>query len=112
MIVSYNQKMDKDCIFCKIANKEIPSSIVYEDDKFFAFLDNKPQALGHTLIIPKEHFTWMTDVPDKIIGDIFVTVKSLMKKFIEEKNCEFVKIKVIGKDVPHFHIHLIPQYKG
>ena len=114
MILPYNSIMNEhkeNCIFCKIINKEIPSSFTYEDDKFVAFLDIEPQSDGHTLLIPKAHYPWMTDVPDEIIGDIFIVTKKLMRKLMVEKNCEFVKIKVIGKDVPHFHIHLIPQYK-
>lgn len=101
--------MDK-CIFCKIAQGEIPSTKVYEDDKFFAFLDINPESEGHTLLIPKDHYVWMQDAPDEIISEIFVVAKQLMKKLIEEKKCEFVRIKVIGKDVPHFHIHLVPEY--
>lgn len=101
--------MDK-CIFCKIAQGEIPSTKVYEDGKFFAFLDINPESDGHTLIIPKDHYVWMQDAPDEIISEIFVVAKQLMKKLIEEKKCEFVRIKVIGKDVPHFHIHLVPEY--
>jgi len=101
--------MDK-CIFCKIAQGEIPSTKVYEDEKFFAFLDINPESDGHTLLIPKDHYVWMQDAPDEIISEIFVVAKQLMKKLIEEKKCEFVRIKVIGKDVPHFHIHLVPEY--
>lgn len=101
----------ENCVFCKIINKEIPTNFTYEDHKFVAFLDINPKSDGHTLLIPKEHHVWMQETPDEIVGEIFITAKKLMQKLIEEKNCEFVKVKVIGKDVPHFHIHLIPQYK-
>lgn len=99
-----------NCIFCKIIKGEIPCAKIYEDDKFFAFLDINPESDGHTLLIPKEHFVWMQDTPDEIISEIFITAKKLMKKLITEKGCEFVRLKIIGKDVPHFHIHLIPEY--
>ncbi|NCU28299.1 MAG: HIT domain-containing protein [Candidatus Moranbacteria bacterium] len=101
--------MDK-CIFCKIAQGEIPSTKVYEDEKFFAFLDINPESDGHTLLIPKDHYVWMQDAPDELVGEIFITAKKLMQKLIDEKKCEFVRVKVIGKDVPHFHIHLVPEY--
>ncbi len=101
--------MDK-CIFCKIAQGEIPSTKVYEDEKFFAFLDINPESDGHTLIIPKDHYVWMQDAPDELLGEAFVVAKKLMQKLINDKKCEFVKVKVIGKDVPHFHIHLVPEY--
>lgn len=101
-----------DCIFCKIINKEIPANFTYEDDKFVAFLDINPKTEGHTLLIPKEHHVWMQETPDQIVGEIFITAKKLMQKLIQEKNCEFVRVEIIGKDVPHFHIHLIPQYKN
>jgi len=100
-----------NCIFCKIINKEIPSNFTYKDENFISFLDINPKTDGHTLLIPKKHYTWMQETPDEIVGEIFVTAKKLMQKLIEEKGCEYVKVKVIGKDVPHFHIHLIPQYK-
>ncbi len=102
--------MDNNCIFCKIAKGEIPSTKIYEDDKFIAFLDINPESEGHALLIPKEHFPWMQDAPDMLVGEIFTIAKNLMQKLINEKNCEYVRIKVVGKDVPHFHIHLIPEY--
>lgn len=101
-----------NCIFCKISKGEIPSTKVYEDEKFFAFLDINPESEGHTLLIPKSHYVWMQDAPDDLLGEIFVVAKKLMQKLIDEKNCEFVKVKVVGKDVPHFHIHLVPEYKA
>lgn len=99
-----------NCIFCKISKREIPCTKVYEDEKFFAFLDINPESEGHTLLVPKEHYVWMQDTPDALVGEIFVVAKNLMQKLIDEKKCEFVRVKVIGKDVPHFHIHLVPEY--
>jgi len=99
-----------NCIFCKIVKGELPSTKIYEDEKFLAFLTIEPETEGHTLLIPKEHYVWMQDTPDELLGEAFVVAKKLMQKLIDEKKCEFVKIKVIGKDVPHFHIHLVPEY--
>lgn len=102
--------MNENCIFCKIINNNIPSSKVYEDNKFLAFLDIHPVSKGHTLLIPKQHYEWMIETPDELISDIYKKAKELMIKIKEENNCEYVKLSVIGKDVPHFHIHLIPEY--
>lgn len=102
--------MNENCIFCKIIKGEIPSSKIYEDANFIAFLDIHPVSKGHTLLIPKEHYVWMVETPDEIIESIYKKAKELMIKIKDENNCEFVKLSVVGKDVPHFHIHLIPEY--
>ncbi len=99
-----------NCIFCKIIKGEIPSNKIYEDEKFLAFLDINPESKGHTLLIPKDHYEWIQDTPDELISEIFVVAKKIIKDLIKETDCQFVKVKVIGKDVPHFHIHLIPEY--
>ncbi len=102
--------MNENCIFCKIISNEIPSSKVYEDDKFLAFLDIHPVSNGHTLLIPKSHHEWMVDAPDELISEIYKVAKKLMIEMKDKNNCEYVKLSVVGKDVPHFHIHLIPEY--
>ena len=99
-----------NCIFCKIIKGEIPSNKIYEGEKFLAFLDINPESKGHTLLIPKDHYEWIQDTPDELISEIFVVAKKIIKDLIKETGCQFVKVKVIGKDVPHFHIHLIPEY--
>ena len=106
----YMDKTNENCIFCKIAKKEIPSSIVYEDDKFFGFLDISPVVKGHVLLIPKEHHVWMHEVPDELLAESFLTTKKLMKAMRKGLGCDYVQITIIGKDVPHFHIHLIPRH--
>jgi len=97
------------CVFCKIANGEIPSSKVYEDVNFVAFLDIHPVSDGHLLIIPKQHIIWMQDAGDEIISGIFKLAKKLMRALKKGVNCDYVMISIVGKDVPHFHIHLIPR---
>ncbi len=99
-----------NCIFCKIANKEIPSQTVYEDDKCLAFLDIHPYQEGHTLLVPKSHNQWMTDVPDEELAYLFQTAKKIMKGLKTAMNADFVSLGVVGVDVPHFHIHLNPRY--
>lgn len=97
-----------DTIFGKIIRGEIPATKVYEGDDFLAFLDINPVTKGHTLVIPKEQYTWIQDVPDELLGAIFIKAKELILAIKEATSCEFVEVVVQGKDVPHFHIHLIP----
>lgn len=103
--------MEKEnCIFCKIIKNEIPSEKVYEDEKIFAFMDIKPVSEGHILLIPKEHTPWMQDVSDETIEYIFKKAKNLMQVLKQSLNCDFVQLSIVGEEIPHFHIHLIPRY--
>ncbi|NTW22047.1 HIT domain-containing protein [Candidatus Falkowbacteria bacterium] len=99
-----------DCIFCKIVKGEIPSAKIYEDDKVFAFLDINPVNYGHTLVIPKEHHQMMQDVPDDLLAYCYVQAKKLMIKIKAGLEADYVSVSVVGLDVPHFHIHLIPRF--
>lgn len=99
-----------DTIFTKIINREIPATIVFEDDTSLGFLDIGPVAKGHTLLIPKTRYTWMQDTPDETISELFVTSKKIMKAMIQGLGCDYVQVSVVGEEVPHFHIHLIPRY--
>lgn len=102
--------MEKDdCIFCKIGKEEIPSTKIYEDNDFLAFLDIKPVADGHLLIIPKKHIVWMQEAENETIEEIFKLAKKLMLAIKKGIGCDYVQLSVVGKDVPHFHIHLIPR---
>jgi histidine triad (HIT) family protein len=98
------------CIFCKISKGEIPSSKIYEDENFFAFLDINPVSDGHLLIIPKKHVVWMQEADDETISGIFKLAKKLMLAIKKGILCDYVQLSIVGKDVPHFHIHLIPRY--
>ncbi len=99
-----------DCIFCKIIKGVIPAEKIYEDDKILAFLDIKPVNPGHALVIPKKHYEKMETAPDEVVSDVFVVAKKLMKVIKEEMLADFVALSVVGIDVPHFHVHLIPRY--
>lgn len=99
----------ENCIFCKIANKEILSSVVYEDDFVLAFLDIHPKSEGHTLVIPKEHHRWFIDLPDNLSDELFRSVKRVAHMLKERYKADFVRLGIVGTDVPHVHIHLIPQ---
>ena len=101
-----------DCIFCKIISGEIPCQKTYEDKDFLAFLDISPVSKGHTLLIPKTHYTWMHETPDDVISGIFILTKKMMNTIREKMPCDYVQVSVVGKDVPHLHIHLIPRFLG
>lgn len=99
-----------DTVFSKIIKGEIPATKVYEDNESLAFLDIAPVTKGHTLLIPKEHYVWMQDVPDELLSNLFIKTKKLMIALKKGLECDYVQISVVGKDVPHFHIHLIPRF--
>lgn len=96
-----------NCIFCKIAGGQIPAYKTYEDDVCIGFLDIHPVSLGHMLLIPKGHYEWFQDTPDEIISHIFLVAKKLIPNIKEKLGADYVKLSVVGKDVPHFHLHLI-----
>jgi histidine triad (HIT) family protein len=100
----------KNCIFCKIAKGEVPCDKIYEDKSFMVFLDIQPVSHGHILIIPKKHFVWMQDVDDETISEIFKLTKKVMLAIKKGLGCDFVQVSVVGNEVPHFHIHLIPRF--
>lgn len=99
------------CVFCKIIKGEIPAAKIYEDEKVFAFLDINPVNFGHALVIPKEHHQIMIDTPDELVAYLFVKAKELMKVIKKAMAADFVVVSVVGVDVPHFHVHLVPRYK-
>jgi len=101
-----------NCIFCKIVNQVIPCEKIYEDRNFLAFLDIQPVNHGHLLIIPKEHAEWMQEAEDEIVGEIFKLAKKLMRAMKKALACDYVQVSVVGTDVPHFHVHLIPRYQN
>ena len=104
----------KDCIFCKIANGEIPSKTIYEDDIVRVFLDINPIATGHTLIIPKKHFTDLDDIDLETITHIMKIAKDIKKKLEEKigaKGIKLVQNNGVLQDVKHYHLHLIPDCK-
>ena len=104
----------KDCIFCKIANGEIPSKTIYEDDIVRVFLDINPMATGHTLIVPKKHFTDLDDIDLETITHIMKVAKDIKKKLEEKlgaKGIKLVQNNGVLQDVKHYHLHLIPDCK-
>ena len=101
-----------DCIFCKIISKEIPAKILYEDDDTISFLDAFPVAKGHTLVIPKKHFSQIQDMPDNVNQKLFDTVHKIIPKTDSVKGSTLVLIhngKESGQEIMHVHVHLIPR---
>jgi len=97
-----------DSIFTKIIKGEIPSHKVYEDDKTLAFLDINPTQPGHTLVIPKQQVEFLWDLEDEDYRALMMAAKKVAKRIREILGVKFVGVKVIGEEVPHAHIHLIP----
>lgn len=100
----------ENCIFCKIANKEIPSHIVYEDEYFLAFLDINPQSPGHCQVIPKKHYRWVWQVPNA--GDYFEIVKKVAVAQQKAFGTEWILSKIVGDEVGHAHIWIYPAKAG
>ena len=98
-----------DCVFCKIASKEIPCNKVYEDKDFLAFLDVRPMNPGHTLVITKKHYRWIWDVEN--FGDYFETVKKIERGLEKALSPLRVLVLVFGDEVEHAHVHLVPRFK-
>ena len=95
-------------IFSKIAAGEIPSYKVAEDERFFAFLDINPLVKGHVLVIPKHEVDYIFDVDDKTLADMMVFAKRIAKAVERVVPCKRVGVAVLGLEVPHAHIHLVP----
>ena len=106
-----------DCIFCKIAAGEIPSSTVYEDADFRVILDLGPASKGHALILPKMHAANIYEMPEELVGKAFMLAKKMAGILMEGLKCDGFNIlqnngEAAGQTVFHFHIHLIPRYQG
>lgn len=95
-------------VFSKIIKGEIPSHKIAEDERYLAFLDINPLAEGHTLVIPKKEVDYIFDIEDKIYADLWLFAKKVSHAIGKAIPCERVGVAVLGLEVPHAHIHLIP----
>lgn len=95
-------------IFTKIINGEIPSYKIAEDEKCYAFLDISPLAEGHTLVVPKQEVDYIFDLDDELLTHLHLFAKKVAKAMKEVIECEKIGMAVIGLDVRHTHIHLVP----
>lgn len=105
---------DDNCIFCKLANGDIPTATLYEDDDFRVILDANPAAKGHALIIPKEHYKDLYELDDEIAGKVMVLAKKMVTKMTDILGCDGYNLvqnngECAGQTVFHYHLHLIPR---
>ena len=113
-----NRTMKKeDCIFCKIANGEIPSATIFEDRDFRVMLDIGPATRGHVLILTKEHYDNIYEIDAETAGKLFSLASVIARAMKKVLNCDGMNIlqnngTVAGQTVFHFHLHLIPRYEG
>lgn len=108
---------DTNCIFCKIANGEIPSKTLYEDEQFRVILDLGPATKGHALILPKEHYANLFELPEDLAGEAMKVAKKMAVKMTERLGCEGFNLiqnngDMAGQTVFHFHMHMIPRYQA
>lgn len=106
-----------DCIFCKIANGEIPSACIYENKEFRVILDVGPATRGHVLILTKEHYDNIFEIDAETAGRLFSLASVVARAMKKTLNCDGMNIlqnngTVAGQTVFHFHLHLIPRYEG
>ena len=95
-------------IFTKIINQEIPCYKIAETEKFIAFLDINPLVKGHTLVVPKVEVDYIFDLENQLLSELFLFSKSVAKKIKKAIPCDRVGVSVVGLEVPHAHVHLIP----
>ena len=108
---------ETNCIFCKIANGEIPSQTLYEDESFRVILDVGPATKGHALILPKEHYANLYELPEETAGEVMKLAKKMVVKMTERLGCEGLNLvqnngDLAGQTVFHFHMHMIPRYQA
>lgn len=107
---------DKNCIFCKLANGEIETNTLYEDEYFRVILDANPVSKGHSLILPKEHYTDLYEIEDTVSEKLIPLAKKMAIKITDSLHADGFNIlqnskEIAGQSVFHFHMHLIPRYK-
>ncbi len=108
---------DENCIFCKLANGDIPTATLYEDEDFRVILDVSPATKGHALIIPKEHYANLYELDDGLAAKVLVLAKKMITKLTDILGCDGYNIvqnngEAAGQTVFHFHLHMIPRYKN
>lgn len=108
---------ENSCIFCKIVRKQAPASLVYEDENVLAFLDIRPLSKGHTLVIPKQHYVTIFEVPEELVAQLHRIVKRVALAVKEATKADGISIiqqngKAAGQEIFHLHVHVIPRFEG
>jgi histidine triad (HIT) family protein len=100
----------ENCVFCKIVVGAIPAeTLQHEGGTIVSFPDAHPVRPGHMLVIPAEHYQWFWELPDDIANSLFKTARTLALELKEKTGADYVQLSIVGKDVPHVHVHLIPR---
>src|SRR5690242_10696336 len=103
---------EENCLFCRIASGEVSSVVVYEDDNTMAFLDHRPLFPGHTLLVPREHYETLTDLPPAQVGRFFKNVQLLSRAVESAMEAEGTFVAMnnrVSQSVPHLHVHVVPR---
>ena len=104
-----------DCIFCKVVRKELSATVVFEDDQSIAFLDHRPLFHGHCLLVPKQHYETLSDLPSGLIKPLFETAQLLSRAIEAAMKAQGTFVAMnnrVSQSVPHLHIHIVPRRKG
>ena len=106
----------ENCIFCKIAAGEIPSNTIYEDESFRVILDLGPATRGHALVLPKNHYADLYEIPEDVLAEAAKVAKKVAGTMKEKLSCDGLNLvqnngEAAGQTVMHFHLHIIPRYK-
>jgi len=109
--------MSESCSFCKIVSGENSASVVYEDSNVLAFMDLHPANVGHTLVVPKEHWETLYDIPEEVLSELFAVVKRIsvaVKKAVGAEGISILQFngRAAGQSVMHLHVHVIPRFRG
>ena len=106
-----------DCVFCKIIRKEAPATNLYEDDRVLAFLDIRPLNEGHTLVIPREHYETVYEMPEDLVCHIYTVVKRMSVAVKNASKADGITIiqqngRAAGQEIFHMHVHIVPRFEG
>jgi len=117
MSMVLNLPIDESCIFCKIVVKQAPASIVCEYETILVFLDIRPLNMGHTLVIPKDHYVDIFDIPENVLSQMYKVVKLVSSAVKKTTNADGISIiqqngKASGQDIFHIHVHVVPRFEG
>jgi histidine triad (HIT) family protein len=104
-----------NCIFCKLASGEIPTNSLYEDENFRVILDNGPATKGHALVLPKEHYADLFEIPEDVLAGATKVAKKMALTMKDKLGCDGLNLvqnngEAAGQTVMHFHLHIIPRY--
>jgi histidine triad (HIT) family protein len=107
----------ENCVFCKIVQRQVPSSVIFEDEAVLVFLDIRPLNLGHSLVIPKAHYVDLFDIPQTLLSQVHVASQKVAFAIKEATEADGISIiqqngKAAGQDIFHLHVHVVPRFEG